>query len=149
MHVLERFAAYAADFEQTLADDDWSRLDGYFHDDAVYEVDSQLFGCTLTGPEAIFVGMKKSLDGFDRLFSSRDVEMTDGPHVEGDEMRVAWKITYHKAGLPDFVLEGRSIVGYRGDRIARLVDAYDEESVGASVAEWTGKTGVQIDPSYT
>ena len=69
MSILQRFAAYAADFEKTLADDDWSRLPQYFSKDAVYRVESDLFGCELTGPESIFVGMKKSLDGFDRNFS--------------------------------------------------------------------------------
>jgi hypothetical protein len=32
----QRFEAYAADFELTFVDDDWSRLEQYFTDDAVY-----------------------------------------------------------------------------------------------------------------
>jgi len=38
MDIMQQFMAYAGDFERTLADDDWSRLSGYFADDAVYEV---------------------------------------------------------------------------------------------------------------
>ncbi len=38
MDPLQRFAAYAADFEKTYQDDDWKRLEGYFAEDAVYEV---------------------------------------------------------------------------------------------------------------
>jgi hypothetical protein len=90
MSIIERFVAYAADFEKTLADDDWSRLGQYFSKDAVYRVESDLFGCELTGPDRIFAGMKKSLDGFDRNFPEREIAMTKGPDVEGDEMRVSW-----------------------------------------------------------
>ena len=35
---LECFAAYAADFEKTFKDDDWSRLERYFAPDATYQV---------------------------------------------------------------------------------------------------------------
>ena len=52
MTIVERFLAYATDFEKTLADDDWSRLRQYFSEDAVYRVESDLFGCELSGPTA-------------------------------------------------------------------------------------------------
>ena len=58
MSIVERFMAYAADFEKTLADDSWSRLPQYFSEDAVYRVEADLFGCELTGHDAIFTGMK-------------------------------------------------------------------------------------------
>src|SRR5690349_21367083 len=57
MENLPRFMAYAADFEKTLVDDDWSRLRQYFADDAVYEVKAESFGCKLSGPDAIFKGI--------------------------------------------------------------------------------------------
>src|SRR6478735_3425581 len=68
MEILQQFMAYAAAFEQTLVDDDWTRLRPFFAADAVYEVQSEDVGCRLVGPEAIFAGMKKSLNGFDRRF---------------------------------------------------------------------------------
>lgn len=148
MNIVERFVAYAADFEKTLADDDWSRLHQYFSDDAVYRVESSLFGCELTGPDAIFTGMKKSLDGFDRNFPEREIAMTEGPAVEGDEMRVSWAVTYHKPGIPDFVLRGQSRARIRDGKIVLLVDSYDEK-VNAEVADWMRETGVKLDPSYT
>lgn len=148
MSIVERFVAYAADFEKTLADDDWSRLAQYFSDDAVYRVESDLFGCELTGAHAIFAGMKKSLDGFDRTFSTRKIAMTEGPAVEGDEMRVGWTVTYHKDDLPDFVLRGKSMAQIRDGKIVLLVDSYDEAG-NAEVAEWMRETGVTLDPSYT
>lgn len=148
MGIVERFVAYAADFEKTLADDDWSRLAQHFGDDAVYRVESDLFGCELNGAEAIFAGMKKSLDGFDRNFPTREISMTEGPAVEGDELSVSWTVTYHKPGLPDFLLRGRSFARVRDDKITLLVDSYDE-SVNAEVASWMRETGVKLDPSYT
>ena len=140
--------AYAADFEKTLLDDDWSRLEPYFGDDSVYRVESDTFGCELTGPAAIFAGMKKSLDGLDRRFSDRTIALTDGPHVEGDELRMAWTVTYGKDALPPFVLRGRSLARLREDRIELLVDSFDER-VSAELDAWMQETGVQLEPSYT
>jgi hypothetical protein len=148
MSIIERFVAYAADFEKTLADDDWSRLGQYFSKDAVYRVESDLFGCELTGPDRIFAGMKKSLDGFDRNFPEREIAMTKGPDVEGDEMRVSWTVTYHKDDFPDFVLRGKSLARIRDDKIVLLVDSYDER-INAEVANWMQETGLKLDPSYT
>ena len=148
MSILELFLAYAADFEKTLADDDWSRLEPYFAEDAVYRVESSSFGAELQGPAAIFAGMKKSLDGFDRQFDTRDIAPS-APVVEGQEMRVDWSIDYHKPGLPDFHLEGRSEVELRDGQIVRLVDHYDEATTNAALAEWTAATGIELDPRYT
>ena len=149
MSIMQQFIAYAGDFEKTLADDDWSRLRRYFADDAVYEVKSSAFGCHLTGPTAIFAGMKKSLDGFDRRFTRRDVEITDGPRVDGSEMQMGWKVVYHLEGEPSFTLPGRSTVRYAGDKIVYLADAYDDAAVGADFAAWQRQTGIALDPSYT
>jgi len=146
MDTLQAFMTYAGDFERTLADDDWTRLRGYFADDAVYEVHAP-FGCRLVGPAAIFAGIKKSLDGFDRHFDRRDVEVTSGPDVAGDELKLGWKVVYHKAGLPPFVLRGRSSARYAGGKIVHLADSYDDQ-VRAEFADWQRQTGLQLDPSY-
>ncbi len=147
MTSLETFLAYAADFEKTYTDDEWSRLTPYFHDDAVYRVESNLFGCELEGPPAILAGMKKSLDGFDRTFPSREIAVTEGPEVSGDELRVSWTVTYNKGDLPPFALRGKSIARVRDGKIALLVDSYDER-VRDEVADWTRRTGLDLDPSY-
>lgn len=148
MDIMQEFMAYARDFERTLADDDWTRLLRYFADDAVYEVAAESFGCRLTGPAAIFAGIKKSLDGFDRKFTKRDIEVTSGPEISGDEMRMGWKVAYSKEGLPPFVLRGRSLVRYSGGKIVFLADSYDP-SVGVDFAAWRRESGVTLDPSYT
>ena len=148
MDNLQRFMAYAGAFEKTLADDDWTRLRQYFADDAVYEVKARSFGCRLEGPDAIFAGMKKSLDGFDRKFTGRDIEVTSGPESDGDELRLGWTVTYKKGGWKPFVLRGRSVARYRDGVIVRLCDAYDP-SVEAEFASWRRETGIGVDASYT
>jgi hypothetical protein len=148
MDIMQEFMAYAGDFERTLVDDDWTRLRRYFVDDAVYEVKATSFGCRLTGPAAIFAGIKKSLDGFDRKFTKRDIEVTSGPEIVGDELRMGWKVVYSKEGLKPFALRGQSTARYSGGKIVYLADSYDP-SVAAELAAWQRESGVQLDPSYT
>ncbi|HUI27459.1 MAG TPA: hypothetical protein VL403_15360, partial [Candidatus Kryptonia bacterium] len=78
----------------------------------------------------------------------RDIEVTSGPEVSGDEMHMDWKVVYHKDGLPPFVLRGHSIVRYGGGRIIYLADSY-EPSAEAEFATWKHQSGVDLDPSYT
>jgi len=145
--IMERFMAYAGEFERTLADDNWSRLEPYFAPDAVYEVTGS-FGCRLTGPAAIFAGIKKSLDGFDRKFAKRDIEVTSGPEVSADEIRMGWTVVYTAEGLPPFVLRGRSAVRYASGKIVHLADVFDP-GVEGELTAWQRATGVTLDPSYT
>jgi hypothetical protein len=147
MDILQPFMTYARDFERTLADDDWSRLGQYFAPDAVYEVKAASFPCRLVGPKAIFAGIKKSLDGFDRKFARRDVEVTSGPEIAGDEMQMGWKVVYHKDGVPPFTLRGRSSVRYADGKIAYLCDSYDP-SVEGEFRAWEKESGLRLDPSY-
>ena len=148
MDIVQRFVAYAGDFEKTYVDDDWSRLRQYFADDAVYEVKSKAIGCRLTGPDAIFKGIKQSLDGFDRKFPSRAVEVTGAPEVSGNEMQVSWKVTYTKPGVPTLVLRGRSTARYAGDKITHLSDAYDAV-MDQEMSDWQRDSPMKVDASYT
>jgi hypothetical protein len=147
MTPLQRFGAYAQDFEQTFKDDDWSRLEQYFAPDATYEVSGEPFACSLEGPDAIFKGMKKSLDGFDRRFATREIALESAPVVEGDTVSLAWAVTYGRAGSPPLVLRGRSTATFAGDRIARLADSYDAAAI-ASTSAWLREHGADLDPSY-
>ena len=147
MDTLSHFMQYAADFEKTLADDDWSRLRQYFADDAVYEVTSDSFGCKLTGPDAIFKGIKKSLDGFDRKFEGRSIDFTSGPEVAGETLRVGWAVTYRKEGKSPYVLRGSTEARSRDGKIAYMADSYDA-SVGPDAAAWMQQNGITLDPSY-
>jgi hypothetical protein len=147
MEDLTHFMQYAADFEKTLADDDWSRLRQYFAADAVYEVQAPGFPCRLEGPDAIFKGIKKSLDGFDRKFDSRTIDVTKGPDADGDALRMEWAVTYRKTGKTPYVLPGRTEIRYRDGKITRMVDSYDA-TVASNAAAWMQQNGMALDPSY-
>ncbi|MFK8020271.1 MAG: nuclear transport factor 2 family protein [Pseudomonadales bacterium] len=143
----ELFFDYAAAFEQSYDDDDWSRVYTFFHDDAVYEIIGGQFACVLRGPKAIFVGMKKSLDGFDRRFDSRKLA-ADSEFVEdGSELSVSWHATYNKEGLPQFVLPGKTVMRIRDSKIEYIGDQFPEEAE-RDMAAWVAKTGYEISPAY-
>lgn len=148
MDILPIFLAYADDFEKTFVDDDWSRLTRHFSPDAIYEISSDSMPARIQGPEAIFAGMKKSLDGFDRLFDQRKIDIVSAPTVDGARMTVGWTVTYTKGALPPFVLRGASEAEFRDGVIVRLCDSYDDE-VTREVLAWQTETGMRFDPSYT
>ena len=109
-------------------------------------VDDEL-GCRVTGPEAIFAALKKSLDGFDRRFERRRVALRGLPRPGWNRLTLDWAGTYTTAGWTPLVLEGTSKVLYRQGRIARLSDSF---AVGSNemLRAWSTQNGVDIDPSY-
>lgn len=127
MNPIERFVEYAQEFEKTFADDDWTRLGRFFAPDAVYEVRGVSFGCRLEGTPAIFRGIKKCLDGFDRRMASREIAVVEPPTVDGDRVSVGMTVTYRRPAAPDFVLRGRVTARYRDGLIVELVDQYGPE----------------------
>ena len=131
METLSHFMKYAADFEKTLADDDWSRLRQYFADDAVYEVKSDSLGCKLTGPDAIFKGIKKSLDGFDRKFEGRSMDITSGPEVAGETKDLAAGVL----GTVSLLFKNRDqfkTLPQISDRLGEMVRTNGESLLGAT-----------------
>ncbi len=148
MNILERFMEYANDFERTYSDDDWQRIKPYFTADAVYRVDFGEFGSTMKGPDAIAAGIRKSVNGFDRRFTTREIEVIGSPEIEGDEIRMTWAVTYTLDGYENYILRGRSTVRYRDGLIVELTDHYDAEAAAYLVA-WQSRNDLPIDPSYT
>lgn len=148
MSALQDFFAYAMAFEQTYDDDDWSRLEPFFAADAVYEVRNSALGCRLEGRPAILAGLRKSLDGFDRRFAKRTLDVTDGPHERGDTVTIGWTGTYVVADGPPLVLRGRSCARYHDGRIVELVDEYPP-GMDAEVASWIARHAPGVDASYT
>ncbi len=148
MDVLEQFLAYAGDFEKTYVDDQWERLRPYFHDEATYEVKAGSIPCLLEGRDAIFAGIKKSLDGFDRKFDERELALVDEPVIEGREISVNWAVTYRKDDFAPYILLGKSVATYADGKIAALSDSIDPAAEKA-LGEWVQATGFSVDPSYT
>lgn len=139
--------SYAAAFEMTFADDDWSRLEPHFASAAVYEVRGLDFDCRLEGPTAIFAGLKKSLDGFDRRLETRVIELTSAPTVDGDSFSVEWAVTYTKQGMEPFILRGTTEARLGDGKITWLRDSYSDE-MSAEGAKWLDSIDFEIQGAY-
>ncbi len=142
---------YAGAFEETYRDDDWSRLTPYFNKDASYAVLGGPAACEIQGREAILQALKKSIDGFDRRFDERTLELTDGPHLSagpaGQEVGMDWVVHYRRGEAPVMDLPGRSVFTVADGCIAAMRDEYNEALLGPVVA-WLGEYGTDLDGSY-
>ena len=105
MRIIDRFESFAADFEHALQDDNWSRLEKYFTEDATY--------LNVGGPDPTSVGrqnvidyLKKDVSDFDRHFDQRTLVALTPPTVEGCRLSRRWRCTYSLDGAPDLVVEG-------------------------------------------
>ncbi len=147
MGIIENFMTYAGEFEETFKDDNWERLRRFFTDDAVYSVRNISFACELRGPDAILAGLKKSLDGFDRRFESRSIEIVGEPELTDDSISISWRVTYTLGDAPPYLLEGRSSARYADDLLVELIDSYPE-GTDERAAEWIDENGIGFDPSY-
>ena len=142
---------YAAAFEQTYVDDNWSRLTPFFSEDATYAVRGGPFACEISGREAIFSGLKKSIDGLDRRSAERKLELTDGPNVvasgAGEELSAGWRVIYQFGDTPQLVLPGRSVFKVVGGVIVAMRDEYDDQEL-VEVGAWMLEHGEGLDGSY-
>ncbi len=100
MGIAERYGAYADAFEESYIDDDWSRIEEFFTDNAVYEGDPDA-----EGREAVLAKLKAGIDGFDRKMDSRTPGFQT-PTVDGNVLTMKWTVTYTKSGVPDLVISG-------------------------------------------
>jgi hypothetical protein len=126
MSKIPRFAAYAAAFEKSFASDDWSHVEPFFSEDAVYEIDvGPPLGGRFEGRPAILAYFKWILDRFDRRFASRELALLEGPKERGDSVWIRGSAIYRAAGVPEFALELEETATFAGDRIRRLADHYE------------------------
>jgi hypothetical protein len=137
MAIVDRYLAYADAFEESLVDDDWTRLEPYFTPDAVYEGDP-----AARGRDAVLAKLKNGVDSFDRRMDSRTPDFAT-PTVKGDTLTMKWKVTYTKKGLPDLLLSGTETAEFRGDRIALLRDDFDPDAQKA-MGEWMARHGATL-----
>jgi hypothetical protein len=146
MSPLKRFLEYAAAFEKTFVDDDWTRLEPFFADDAVYIVSGLPSPCEIHGRDQIFAGMRKSLDGFDRRMASREIIGTAPPREDGNRVVLAGKVRYRRGDAPPVELHATIVAELDGDRIRRLHDTF---VLGPAELEWLGRHAADLDGSYT
>ena len=125
MNLLQLFTAYEADYEKTIADDRWSRLEKYFTEDAVYQTYGSA-GRRTKGRDKIFRRMRGELDSFARRCQTRRVMTTSGPEVDGNRVLRSWVVTFHIDGAADLMVEGSERITFVGDRIAMLEEEPSE-----------------------
>jgi len=146
MGVVDRYMAYAAAFEEAYASDDWSKLEPYFTEDAVYEfVAPPPFGGKYEGRAAVLAQFKNSVNGFDRRFDSRKIEVLEGPTEKDGGVRVRWAAIYTLAGAPECRMEGEEHAVFSGERIARLEDSMTETEAGR-VGTYLAQHGARLKP---
>ena len=147
MDPFSRFREYAASFEEVVKTDDWSLLEPYFAEDAVYEViGGEPFGGLHEGRDAILAHMKRSLDGFDRRFDTRQLEILEGPALSEGAVWFRWRITYVSEGLPELVIDGQESVTIDNDLIVRLEDRFPPHMTGITQA-WFNAYGDKLPPA--
>ena len=134
MSILDRYLAYADDFEKTFVDDDWARIGPHFTADAIYEGEP-----AAKGRAAVVAKLKNSVDSFDRRMDRRIPDF-EKPTVQGNQVTMKWRVTYTKTGVPDLVISGKEIATFEGDQIAHLGGEFDP-AAQKTMGEWMAKHG--------
>jgi hypothetical protein len=137
MSIADRYQAYADAFEESYADDDWSRIEQYFTEDAVYEGDP-----AAKGREAVLGKLKGGVDAFDRRMDSRTPDFQT-PSIEGNSLTMNWQVTYTKKGCPDLVISGTETAVFDGDRIKSLRDDFNPEAQ-KGMEKWMAAHGAAL-----
>ena len=137
MSILDRYRAYADAFEESYADNDWSRLEAYFTEGAVYEGDPDA-----RGRDAVLAKLQGGVDNFDRRMDSRTPDFQT-PTVDGNTLTMSWTVRYTKAGAPDLAISGVETAVFEGDRIALLRDTFDPEAE-KGMGQWMAAHGASL-----
>lgn len=147
MDPLQRFGAYAVDFEKTFEDDDWTRLEPYFAEDATYTVKGTPFDCAVEGRDAIFRAIQKSINGFDRRFDKRVIDPSGPPVVDGNQITFSGTGHYEKEGVDALTIElSETATLDETGRIVSLEDVYPEGQ--DEMLRWLERNRAEFDPSY-
>ena len=147
MKPIEVFGDYAMAFEEVVRLDDWSVLEPFFTEDAVYEtIGAGPFSGRREGRRAVFDYLKGSLDSFDRRFDVREApEIIEGPRITDDSVWIRWRVTYRVEGAPPLVVEGEETAVMEGDRIRRLEDRFTDR-MAADLEAWMTQHADKLDP---
>ncbi len=128
MDIIKIFENFAADFEVTVADDDWSRLEKYLADDATYlSVEDPDSICK--GRDAIIAYLKEDVTNFDRRFDTRTLVALTSPIVERNRLSRKWRCTYTLTGAPDLVAEGEARYRFEDNLIKEIEEQATTDSM--------------------
>lgn len=133
MSNLPIFGAYAAAFEESLIDDDWSRLEQYFTPDASYAPGD---GTQARGRDAVLLALKESVTALERKCDSREIVGTPDISEEGNTITLKFTIKYTREGLPDLLLPGYETALFTDGAIQEMEDIFEDS---AAMAEWMAK----------
>ncbi len=149
MSMSAHFAAYAGAFEKAFVSDDWSVVEPFLTEEAIYEIAlDPPMGGRFEGRAAILAYFKNILDRFDRRFESREIAVLEGPTEDGESVWIRGTATYRAEGVPDFILELEETVYFEGDRIRRLEDKYPpaaKQTIASYVEKHGTKLGISLD----
>lgn len=128
MSTLDRYNEYFDAFEDAYDSDDWSVVETFFTEDAVYEVaGSPALAGTTEGRAAVMARFKAGLDNLDRKFPvKRRIEVLEGVEEKKGYVKVPGRVHYEIPGSPTLLLRMEEEAWFRGDRIERLVDTIPE-----------------------
>lgn len=144
MDPVDRFKEYAAAFEDVFKSNDWTLLERFFTEDAVYElVGAEFFEGRHEGRDAIFAALEASLENFDRRFETRELEILEGPALKEGDVWLRWRASCRTPGVPELVIDGQELVRFEGERIVRLVDVFPPE-MGQISQYWFEQYGDQL-----
>lgn len=148
METMERFKRYAAAFEETYEDDDWSRLDEFFAEEAEYHVlGMPFFPIAARGRAEVFASLKGAVNVFDRRFDRRKVELAGQPEVGADRFFFPWVGVYEVGEAPMLTIEGTEEILYDGEgRIVKLTDAYASD-MADKIQGWLEAHGPALRPA--
>ena len=118
-------------FEEAYATDDWSVLELYFTQDAVYDfIAAPPLGGRHEGRATVLNDFKDAVNGFDRRFRSRKLDFIEGQIEKDGGVWVRWTATYElEAGLA-LHMEGEERAFFEGDCIRLLEDRITDEEGG-------------------
>ena len=137
MSIQDLYQAYEDAFEESFVDDDWSRVEQCFTEDAVHEADP-----VATGRAAVIAKLKAGVDRFDRKMDKRTA-VFQSPTVNGNTFENRWTVTYLKAGAPDLTISGRQRLVFEGKLISRFRGIWDPGAREA-MNEWMAAYGSQL-----
>lgn len=145
MSRIARFQQCAAAFEDAFKSDDWSVVEPYFTEDAVYELfGGEPFDGRHEGRQAILSALKLSLDNFDRRFDSRRLDFIERPVERDGKVWMRFRATY-RIGDAELELEGEETAEFEGDRIRRLEDRFAPEASKTTLA-FLAEHGEKLGP---
>lgn len=121
-------------------------LEPYFTEDAVYDfIDAPPLGGRHESRATNLKDFQDAVNGFDPRFSSRRIELMEGPMEKDGAVRMRWNAIYTLNGAPECRMEGEERAVFEGDRISLLKDKVTDEE-GQRLGAYMEAHGDKLKP---